>query len=107
MLLVETHKHKLIDLNKNEKMEALYLYLCSPQFVQKVRSVVDAFTSMKKELDSEKAAMMRLWKKREAQIDRVTQNMMGMCGELQAIAQNSIPQLEDIGRTDCSAHDYL
>lgn len=97
VLLVETHKHKLIDLNKNEKMEALYLYLCSPQFVQKVRSVVDAFTSMKKELDSEKAAMMRLWKKREAQIDRVTQNMMGMCGELQAIAQNSIPQLEDIG----------
>jgi len=47
-------------------------------------------------LDSERAAMARIWKKREQQIERVTLNMIGMCGELQAIAQESLPQLEDI-----------
>ena len=48
MLLIEANKHKLISLNKNEKMEALYHYLCSPQFAQKVRVVVDAFTGMRR-----------------------------------------------------------
>ncbi|MDD2754426.1 MAG: DUF2130 domain-containing protein [Methanothrix sp.] len=96
LMLIETNKNKLIGINKNEKMEALYHYLCSPQFVQKVRAVVDAFTSMKCDLDSEKAAMARIWKKRDQQIQRVTLNMMGMCGELQAIAQESLPQLDSI-----------
>lgn len=96
MMLIETNKNQLMSLNKNEKMEALYHYLCSPQFAQKIRAVVDAFTSMKGDLDSEKAAMARIWKKREQQINRVTLNMMGMCGELQAIAQESLPQLDSI-----------
>ena len=78
------------------KLEALYHYLCSPQFAQKVRVVVDAFSSMKRDLDAEKAAMARLWKKREQMINRVTVNMMGMCGELQAIAEESLPQLDSL-----------
>jgi hypothetical protein len=96
VMLIEAHKHKVIGLNKNEKVEALYHYLCSPQFAQKIRAVVNAFTTMRRDLDSERAAMARIWKKREQQIERVTLNMMGMCGELQAIAQESLPQLEDI-----------
>jgi hypothetical protein len=96
ILLIEAHKHKLISVNKNEKMEALYHYLCSPQFAQKVRVVVDAFTGMKRDLDSEKAAMARIWKKREQQINQVTHNMMGMCDELQAIAEESLQQLDSI-----------
>jgi hypothetical protein len=96
MMLIEVNKNKIINLNKNEKMEALYQYLCSPQFAQKVRVVVDAFRSMKRDLDSEKAAMARIWKKREQQIQRVTFNMMGMCGELQAIAEESLPEIDSI-----------
>jgi len=76
----------------------LYDYLSSPQFAQKIRMVVDAFANMKKDVDSEKAAMQRQWKKRETQIERVTMSMVGMCGELQAIAQNALPQLDDIAR---------
>ncbi len=96
IMLIEANKNKLMSLNKNEKMEALYHYLCSPQFAQKVRVVVDAFTRMKSDLDSEKAAMARLWKKRELQLQRVTLNMVGMCGELQAIAEESLPELDSI-----------
>ncbi len=96
IMLIEANKNKLVSLNQNEKMEALYHYLCSPQFAQKVRVVVDAFTSMKRGLDSEKAAMARLWKKREQQIRRVSLNMVGMCGELQAIAEESLPELDSI-----------
>ena len=67
------------------------------QFAQKVRGVVDAYSDMLSDLDREKAAMARLWKKREAQLNRITLNMMGMCGELQGIAENAFPQLDAIG----------
>ena len=39
---------------------------------------------------------MRLWSKREAQIKRVTAGMIGMIGDLQGIAQDSLPHLDEI-----------
>ena len=96
-VLLESYKQKAVSLGKNEKMESLYDYICSPQFAQKVRGVVDAYGDMLSDLEREKAAMARLWKKREAQLNRITINMMGMCGELQGIAENALPQLESIG----------
>ncbi|WP_458293988.1 DUF2130 domain-containing protein [Geobacter anodireducens] len=63
-------------------------------------SADDAYTGMKRDLDSERAAMEKIWKKREKQIERVTHNMMGMCGEIQAISQDSMPHLNDIGQLE-------
>jgi hypothetical protein len=95
-MLIELNNLKLVNTGKNKKIEALYNYLCSPQFTQRVRAVVETFVSMKRDLDQEKNAVQRLWKKREAQIERVATNMTGMVGELQAIAHESLPQLESI-----------
>ncbi|MEE9225743.1 MAG: DUF2130 domain-containing protein [Bacteroidota bacterium] len=96
LMLIEAYNLKLINTGKNEKMEALYTYLFSPQFAQRVRAVVETFVGMRRDLEQEKNAILRLWKKREAQIDRVATSMSGMVGELQAIAHESLPQLENI-----------
>jgi hypothetical protein len=96
LMLIDAYNLKLANTGKSEKVEALYDYLCSPQFAQRVRAVVDTFSTMKRDLDREKGSMMTLWKKREVQIERVTANMSGMVGELQAIASESLPQLESI-----------
>ena len=96
-VLIESHRQKAISTGKSEKVEALYDYICSAQFAQKVRSIVDTYQQMQDDLIKEKAAMQRLWKKREGQIDRITTNMMGMCGELQGVSGATLPQLEDIG----------
>ena len=96
VLLIGLQKLRVGNEGRQEKMALLYDYLASPQFGQRIRTVVESFFSMKKDLDSEKAAMQRMWKKRETQIERVTANMMGMCGELQAIAQNTLPGLDGI-----------
>ena len=52
---------------------------------------------MREDLDREKAAIMKLWKKREMQLERVTSNMMGICGELQAISKNALLELDMVG----------
>jgi hypothetical protein len=96
-VLVESQRQKSISAGRGESMEALYHYITSAQFAQKVRAVVDTYQQMREDLDKEKAAMQRLWKKREAQIERASSNMLGMCGELQGVSQDALPQLEDIG----------
>ncbi|MGQ0655015.1 MAG: DUF2130 domain-containing protein, partial [Betaproteobacteria bacterium] len=45
--LLEMHKLRQANSGRSEKMELLYNYICSPQFAQRVRSVVDGFTTMK------------------------------------------------------------
>ena len=45
-------------------------YLTGPRFRQRVQAIVEAFSSMKEDLDREKKAITRQWAKREEQIDR-------------------------------------
>lgn len=96
MTLLEMHKLRQANLGRSEKMELLYNYICSPQFAQRVKSVVEGFEAMKKDLEAEKAAMTRIWKKREMQLTRMTTGMLGVVGDLQGIGQGSLPQLESI-----------
>ena len=94
--LVECHKLRLAGAGKSEKMELLYNYLCSAQFAQRMRAMVEALECMRTDLDAEKRAMQRLWAKREMQIERASSSMLTVCGELQGIAQDSLPALAEI-----------
>lgn len=96
-VLLESARRDAVVAGRHEKAEALYDYLCSHAFAQRIRGVVDAYTAMQDDLNREKSAMQRLWKKREQQVERIAGQMMGMCGELQGIAQDSLPELEGLG----------
>jgi hypothetical protein len=96
-VLIESQRQKAISAGKGESMEAMYNYITSAQFAQKIRAVVDAYQQMRDDLDREKSAMQRLWKKREGQLERITSNMLGICGELQGVSEEALPQLDDIG----------
>lgn len=96
-VLIESQRQEGIAANQDESMAAVYAYITSARFAQKVRAVVDAYQQMRDDLEKEKSAMQRLWKKREGQLERITSNMLGMCGELQGASQAALPQLDDIG----------
>lgn len=95
-VLTEAQRQKAVSFGKNEQMEALYDYICSTQFVQRIKAVVDHQEQMRLELDKEKSAMQRIWKKREGQIGGITNQMMAICGELQGLSHGSMPLLDDI-----------
>jgi hypothetical protein len=94
--LIDAHKSKLMNTGRDEKMELLFNYLSSPQFSQRIRTMLDAFEAMRSDLEAEKRAMQRIWAKRETQIQRVTTSMTNVVGELQGIAHEALPQLETI-----------
>ncbi len=79
---------------KDQKMEALYNYLTSNTFAQKIEALVETFLMMKTDLDREKISFQKLWGKRESQILRLTDNTAKMYGEIQGIAGAALPDIE-------------
>ena len=107
VILLETQRLKLVNTGRNEKIEQLYNYLSGGQFAQKLRTMLEGFESMRTDLESEKRAMQRIWAKRQAHIERVTGSMVTVVGELQAIAQEQLPQLDSMMRLETIADDVL
>ncbi|MCB0479268.1 MAG: DUF2130 domain-containing protein [Crocinitomicaceae bacterium] len=80
--------------NKGDKMELLYGYLTSPAFKMQVEAIVEGFTQMKMDLDSEKRSMQRIWKQREKQIEKVITNTVDMYGSIKGIAGSAIQSVK-------------
>ncbi len=76
--------------NKTDKMSLLYSYLTSTEFSMQIEAIVEGFTQMQSDLDSEKRSMARIWKQREKQIEKVLENTIGMYGSIKGIAGNAI-----------------
>jgi hypothetical protein len=81
---------------QQSKMEMVYGYLTGPRFRQRVQAIVEAFSSMREDLDREKKAITRQWAKREEQIDRVMNATVGMYGDLQGIAGKTLQEIEGL-----------
>ena len=96
VILLESHKLRQANVGRDEKIEQLYNYVASPAFAQRMRTVLETFATMQSELESEKRALQRIWAKRQVQIDRAMKGMTTVVGELQGIAEDSLPELRQI-----------
>ncbi len=76
--------------NKSDKMSILYSYLTSTEFRMQIEAIVEGFTQMQSDLDSEKRALARIWKQREKQIQKVLDNTTGMYGSIRGIAGSAV-----------------
>jgi hypothetical protein len=94
--LIEVAAARQASEGQQTKMEMVYGYLTGPRFRQRVQAIVEAFSSMKEDLDREKKTITRQWAKREEQIDRVMQATVGMYGDLQGIAGKTLQEIEGL-----------
>ncbi len=76
--------------NKGDKMHMLYDFLTSNTFRMQIEAIVEGFTQMKTDLETEKRSFARIWKQREKQIDKVTLNTIEMHASIKGIAGNAI-----------------
>ena len=101
-------RHTLLELalarqageGQQTKMELVYHYLTGPRFRQRVTAIIEKFEEMQADLTKERAAMTKLWAKREMQIQAVLSATAGMYGDLQGIAGQAIETIEalDVSR---------
>jgi hypothetical protein len=95
--LVSVATERMAADGKTDKMEQLYEYLAGTEFRQKIEAIVEAFVTMKTELESEKRAFTKIWARREKQIERVVTNTALMYGNIQGIiGQSSLPEIQSL-----------
>lgn len=80
--------------NKGDKMDMLYNYLTSKEFKMQIEAIVEGFTSLKEGIDVEKRAMLKIWKQREKQLEKVLLSTTGFYGAIKGIAGNAIPTVD-------------
>jgi len=91
LIQIQALKNSLM--GKETKMEQIYNYICSEQFAQKVKAIVESFVSMKADLEKEKIAMEKHWKKREEELNKIIKNTSRIYGELEALVGNQLPEI--------------
>ena len=92
--LLEVHKQRIASAGKGEKMEAVYDYLTSSQFSNKLKAVYGAFHRMRQELEAEKSQTLQRWARREKQLQSGVAELVGVAGDIQGLAQQDLPLLE-------------
>lgn len=89
-MIIKTHAAKSAEENKGDKMELLYRYLTSNEFVQNITRIVENYDGMIQQLNSEKKAMHKIWATREKQIWVVQENVSALFGSIKGIAGNAL-----------------
>ena len=82
--------------NKGDKMGMLYDFLTGNEFRLQIEAIVEGFTQMQTELESEKRAMQGIWKKREKQIEKVLLNTNHMYQSIRGIAGNAVQPVHQL-----------
>ena len=80
--------------NKGDKMTMLYDFLTSNEFRLQIEGIVEGFTQMHADLETEKRSITGHWKKREKQIQKVLLNTNYMYNSIKGIAGNAIQTIQ-------------
>jgi hypothetical protein len=85
---------KLSAESKNERVEVLYNYLTSPEFVHRVESIFETFNSIKKEIDQERRYFTTKWARQEKLLQNAMDQTTGMYGSLQSVTGSALPEIK-------------
>ncbi len=90
---------------QHSKMELVYNYLIGQEFCNRVSGIVEAFVTMRQDLDAERRVLTARWKNREKQLDRVLLSTSGLYGDLQGIIGRTLPEIKGMSLDALGAGD--
>ncbi len=91
--LIESARLQRAGQGKGLKMDAIYQYLTSPRFSERIQRMADTWKALKEQVDTEERAMQRQWKTRRKQLDRMQNATLEMYTDFEAILGREIPQV--------------
>jgi hypothetical protein len=102
--VLEVHRARRANEGRDSKMIRLYDYLTGDDFRNRVEGVIGAMVALREELDVERRAFMRIWKRREATIARAIDQMGSVYGSLQGIAGAKLEDIEALSLSSAAAN---
>ncbi len=94
--LILVAREKVMSQYRDTVKDSLFEYVTGQEFNLRVRAMADTYIQMQQDLESEKRALQRQWKKREKQIALMLENIGGMRGELEGMVslQAALPEVD-------------
>lgn len=94
--LLETAYQKFVSGNRGNKADAIYTYVTGHEFRQQIEALAEVFGEMQQQNFRERAAMEKIWKAREAQINRLFIATAGIYGTMQGLAGSTLGQVKGL-----------
>lgn len=91
--LLDVSTARGLKVGQQSKMELVYDYLTGTQFKQRIEAVHERFSVMEDALRKERIFMEKQWALRQKQLELVQSSMLGVGGDLKAIAGASMPEI--------------
>lgn len=76
--------------NRSEKIQALYNYLMSTEFKQRIEAIIESSSEMRQNIDKERKSMLAFWKKQEKAIDQMGFLVSDIIGSIDGISGNAL-----------------
>lgn len=87
---------KATEVNRTEKIEALYNYLMSSEFKQRIEAIIESSTEMRLNIDKERKSMLAFWKKQEKAIDQMGFLVTDIVGSIDGISGNALGAIKGL-----------
>lgn len=81
---------KTSEVNRTEKIHALYNYLMSSEFKQRVEAIIETASEMREAIDKQRKSMLASWKKQENAVDQMSFLMTDVVGSIDGISGNAL-----------------
>lgn len=81
---------KATEVNRAEKIQALYNYLMSSEFKQRVEAIIENVDTMRENIDKERKSMLAFWKKQEKAIEQMGYLLIDIVGSIDGISGNAL-----------------
>lgn len=83
-------------MGKNQKMDAMYNYITSHEFSQRISAIIEAFGAMQKQVNDERKAFEKQWAAREKMLAQVMKNTTGLHCDLKGLMGASLPDIQSL-----------
>ncbi|MAT56339.1 MAG: hypothetical protein CMF23_00045 [Ignavibacteriae bacterium] len=105
--LIQIFNLRQSEVGKNQKMDALYGYLTSHEFAQRIESIIEAFDALEGQIKTERKAFEKQWNERAKLLSQVMKNTVGLHGDLKGIIGKTLPEIEGLSLEDKSSFSEL
>ncbi len=95
--LLDVGRERAMALHRGEKTDLLYSYITSQAFRQQIESIASVYAETKSQIDRERAAMEKIWKMREGQMQRLSLGLSSVYGTISGLVGTAaLPELSGI-----------
>ncbi|MEJ5244587.1 MAG: DUF2130 domain-containing protein [Bacteroidota bacterium] len=94
LMIIQIYNASIVNVNRESKMELVYNYLTSREFADTFEAIITGFNELQKSYIDEKNKIMKIWKEREKQFDKILSNAVNLYGSIKGLAGSSIPDIK-------------